>query len=78
MHSRFYVRKSKFTLSAFPNTFIFIRMISSSGTCIPRLRKEYKELQLHPVEHIRASPKESNILEWHYVIEGAKSTLKKY
>ena len=51
-------------------------MISSSGTCIPRLRKEYKELQLHPVEHIRASPKESNILEWHYVIEGAKSTLK--
>ena len=47
--------------------------MSSSSTCLQRLRKEYKELQHNPVENIRAAPKESNILEWHYVIEGAKS-----
>eukprot|EP01036_Dinobryon_divergens_P030237 gene30237-39448_t len=48
---------------------------SSSSTCLPRLRKEYKELQRNPVENIRAAPKESNILEWHYVIEGAKKSV---
>eukprot|EP00599_Poterioochromonas_sp_BG-1_P007352 CAMPEP_0173151128 /NCGR_PEP_ID=MMETSP1105-20130129/11391_1 /TAXON_ID=2985 /ORGANISM="Ochromonas sp., Strain BG-1" /LENGTH=207 /DNA_ID=CAMNT_0014066435 /DNA_START=46 /DNA_END=669 /DNA_ORIENTATION=+ len=40
-----------------------------------RLRKEYKELKKKPVENIRAAPKETNILEWHYVIEGPKNSL---
>ena len=39
-----------------------------------RLRKEYKELQKKPLENIRAAPKESNIFEWHYVIEGQKGS----
>lgn len=47
----------------------------SSSLCITRLRKEYKELLKKPLENIRAIPKESNILEWHYVIEGPKGSL---
>ena len=39
-----------------------------------RLRKELKSLQKAPVDNIRALPHESNILEWHYVIEGGKDT----
>ena len=39
-----------------------------------RLRKELKALQKEPVDNIRALPHESNILEWHYVIEGGKDT----
>ena len=39
----------------------------SSSLCITRLRKEYKELLKKPLENIRAIPKESNILEWHYM-----------
>lgn len=39
-----------------------------------RLRKELKEIKKNPIENLRASPKEDNILEWHYVIEGAKDT----
>ena len=39
-----------------------------------RLRKELKSLQKEPVDNIRALPRESNILEWHYVIEGGKDT----
>ena len=46
-----------------------------SSMCITRLRKEFKELQKKPVENIRAAPKETNILEWHYVIEGPKKSL---
>ena len=40
-----------------------------------RLRKEYKELQKKPLENIRAAPKETNILEWHYVIQGPKNSI---
>lgn len=47
----------------------------SSSLCITRLRKEYKELLKKPLENIRAIPKESNILEWHYVIEGPKGSI---
>ena len=39
-----------------------------------RLKKEYKQLCTNPVENIRACPKESNILEWHYVLQGAKDS----
>lgn len=31
-------------------------------------------MQKKPVENIRAAPKETNILEWHYVIEGPKGS----
>ena len=33
-------------------------------------RKEFKKLQKEPVQNIEAVPLESNILEWHYVIQG--------
>jgi ubiquitin-conjugating enzyme E2 J2 len=46
-----------------------------SQVSLARLRKEYKELIKKPVENIRAAPKESNILEWHYVIEGPKGSV---
>lgn len=42
--------------------------------CNTRLRKEFKDLQKKPVENIRAAPRETNILEWHYVIEGQKGS----
>ena len=44
----------------------------SSALYITRLRKELRELKKNPVMNIQALPKENNILEWHYVIEGAK------
>jgi len=44
------------------------------NVCTSRLLKELRELQKKPVEGIRALPLESNILEWHYVLEGAKGT----
>ena len=47
----------------------------ASGLCTNRLRKELRELRKNPVNNIRALPKESNILEWHYVIEGTKGSL---
>lgn len=46
-----------------------------SNIATSRLRKEYQELKKKPVENIRAAPKETNILEWHYVIEGPKGSL---
>jgi len=35
-----------------------------------RLQKEYISLRKSPVEGIEARPEESNILEWHYVLNG--------
>jgi len=46
-----------------------------NSICLARLRKEFKELKNKPVENIRAAPKETNILEWHYVIEGPKKSV---
>ena len=37
---------------------------------LARLRKELKKIRKSPVENIEACPKESNLLEWHYVITG--------
>ena len=42
--------------------------------CVTRLRKECKELQKNPVQNIIALPKETNILEWHYVIIGQEDS----
>ena len=49
-------------------------LLVNMSLCNTRLRKEYKDLQRKPVENIRAAPKETNILEWHYVIEGQKGS----
>ena len=46
----------------------------ASALCVTRLRKELREIQKNPVQNIRALPKETNILEWHYVIEGPKGS----
>ena len=54
-------------------TYIYILKMSNK-VCTSRLLKELRELQKKPVEGIRALPLESNILEWHYVLEGAKGT----
>lgn len=48
--------------------------IMASAMATKRLRKEYLALQRNPVEHITAVPLESNILEWHYVIQGTGGT----
>ena len=39
-----------------------------------RLSKEYAAIKKSPVPNIVAKPLESNILEWHYVIEGTSDT----
>ena len=39
-----------------------------------RLRKEIKAIGEDPPPHIHVSVEESNILEWHYVLEGPKET----
>ena len=36
--------------------------------------KEYLNLQKKPIDLIRALPREDNILEWHYLIEGPKDS----
>lgn len=46
----------------------------ASALYITRLRKELRELKKNPVLNIQAVPKENNILEWHYVIEGAEGS----
>lgn len=45
-----------------------------TSVCLARLRKEFRELQKRPVENIRTAPRESNLLEWHYVLEGPKGS----
>jgi ubiquitin-conjugating enzyme E2 J2 len=45
-----------------------------SAMYLTRLRKEYIEIQKKPVDNIRTAPKENDILEWHYVIEGSKGS----
>ena len=36
--------------------------------------QEYKLLQREPLPHIQAHPNPTNILEWHYVIQGPPGT----
>lgn len=42
--------------------------------CVKRLQKEYRALCKEPVSHIVARPSPSDILEWHYVLEGSQGT----
>ena len=48
----------------------------ASVMCTKRLQKELKSLHKSPLTNptIIALPNESNILEWHYLLEGAKDT----
>ncbi|KAJ9142456.1 Ubiquitin-conjugating enzyme E2 6 [Pleurostoma richardsiae] len=39
-----------------------------------RLTREYKTISENPPPYISAHPSESNILEWHYIIEGPENT----
>jgi ubiquitin-conjugating enzyme E2 J2 len=39
-----------------------------------RLTKEYKNISENPPPYITAHPSESNILEWHYILEGPSDT----
>ncbi|KAM7480666.1 hypothetical protein LguiA_028879 [Lonicera macranthoides] len=42
--------------------------------CVKRLQKEYRALCKEPVPHVVARPSPSDILEWHYVLEGSEGT----
>lgn len=41
---------------------------------VTRLKKDYQKLVKDPVPYAVAAPLPSNILEWHYVVEGAPDT----
>ncbi|TMS33875.1 hypothetical protein L596_001564 [Steinernema carpocapsae] len=43
-------------------------------TATQRLKKDYQRLLKDPVPYVRAAPLPSNILEWHYVVEGSPDT----
>lgn len=42
--------------------------------CFVRLQREHRSLLREPVDNVTATPLPSNLLEWHFVIEGAKGT----
>jgi len=42
--------------------------------CSSKLQREYKAISANPPPYIRAHPSASNILEWHYLIEGPPDT----
>ncbi|KAL3695548.1 hypothetical protein R1sor_009624 [Riccia sorocarpa] len=42
--------------------------------CVQRLQKEFRALCKEPVPHILARPLPTDILEWHYVLEGSEGT----
>jgi len=46
----------------------------ASKACLMRLQKEHTRLGKEPVPNITAEPRENNILEWHFAIEGPKGT----
>ena len=50
------------------------REIMASGAASKRLTKEYANIQKNPPPYIQAHPSENNILEWHYILDGAPST----
>uniref|UniRef100_A0A0C9RTS2 TSA: Wollemia nobilis Ref_Wollemi_Transcript_13531_1145 transcribed RNA sequence n=1 Tax=Wollemia nobilis TaxID=56998 RepID=A0A0C9RTS2_9CONI len=42
--------------------------------CVKRLQKEFRALCKEPVPNVVARPLPSDILEWHYVLEGSEGT----
>ena len=49
-------------------------MTGASVSATTRLKKDYHKLIKDPVPYAIARPLNSNILEWHYVVQGAKDT----
>jgi ubiquitin-conjugating enzyme E2 J2 len=41
-----------------------------TNICLKRLQKELVAIQKNPIQNISTCPNDSNLLEWHYVIEG--------
>uniref|UniRef100_A0A1I7Z2N7 UBIQUITIN_CONJUGAT_2 domain-containing protein n=1 Tax=Steinernema glaseri TaxID=37863 RepID=A0A1I7Z2N7_9BILA len=56
------------------STLIQMAQGTASATATSRLSKEYKRLLSNPVPLAHACPLPSNILEWHYVLEGSPGT----
>lgn len=48
--------------------------MATNKQCINRLQKEYKGLLKEPVPHLTAHPSPTNLLEWHFVLEGSKGS----
>ena len=46
----------------------------ATRTCINRLRQDFMRLKKDPVPYVTATPLDSNILEWHYVVKGPEGT----
>ena len=46
----------------------------SNRGCYVRLQREYRSLIREPVDNVTALPTPTNLLEWHFVLEGAKGT----
>ncbi|KAK9844149.1 hypothetical protein WJX81_006103 [Elliptochloris bilobata] len=46
----------------------------ASKACVLRLQKEYRALLKEPLPGVAAHPFPSNLLEWHFVLEGGKGT----
>ncbi|XP_045582439.1 ubiquitin-conjugating enzyme E2 J2 isoform X1 [Procambarus clarkii] len=49
-------------------------MSKHSGTASARLRADYMRIKRDPVPYVMAEPLPSNILEWHYVVEGPEQS----
>ena len=67
---------SHFTLTIRGISFLvsFIRHKMATRTCINRLRQDFMRLKKDPVPYVTATPLDSNILEWHYVVKGPEGT----
>jgi len=48
---------------------------SVNGTAASRLRQDYIRLMKDPVPYITAAPLPTNILEWHYVVQGPEESV---
>ncbi|BFZ23441.1 hypothetical protein BsWGS_26480 [Bradybaena similaris] len=46
-----------------------------NSTATARLKQDYMRIMKDPVPYIQASPLPSNILEWHYIVEGPENSL---
>eukprot|EP00850_Spirogloea_muscicola_P024483 SM000904S24464 [mRNA] locus=s904:505:2235:- [translate_table: standard] len=48
--------------------------MAGGRACVQRLQKELKALHKEPVPQVVARPLPSDILEWHFVLEGSRGT----
>lgn len=46
----------------------------AEAACVKRLQKEFRALCKEPVPNVLARPSSTDILEWHYVLEGSEGT----